>query len=689
MKKFLVTVLSLVSFAISAYAVPAERSVSKYVNPDGSIVEIRLFGDEKFSFITDAESRYVMEPDELGNLRPAVREGRMLRPVEADIMMLRHEVESTIDLQSSVAPKMRSIAKLPDLDSEGRSKFPTVGDVKGLCILLEYSDVKFSVENPVEIYSQLLNEEGYSLFGSRGSAKDYFKSVSNGKFNTTFDVYGPVTLPETSKYYTGGYRMLSFYLAASYAIRALDEVIDYSQYDYDKDGVIDNVFFYFAGFGQNQSKNSSDVWPHQDYYDRHVSDSYPEVYVDGVKFNSYACSNELHYKLTNEKGEPWLDGIGTFCHEFGHVLGLPDLYDPDAFLISTDSPDEFSVMDLGSYNLNSTCPPRYSGYEMWMCHWAEPETAVEGSLYNLESMSLSAEPRFLSMRVPTQKGADTYYDEWFFFETRTQEGWDEGLAQSGMAIWRINYDPQKWKDNKPNVNRKPNWQLLEPNRSKDHSLWPGADGRYFFVCPDVTTALVPQNTSKGFSVIIDEIAYSDDTKTTTFGLNRLTVADRPTDTPTFRNPAVEEEERNIILSWFPVDNARDYLLTVTCRDEDNWLRYVGNYNVTSTGGRNTVVIENVMEKFWDVKMTAELRAVTNLPSTNVAKIDFVPSKTPSLSEVSDIDMEGYPAGNGFDALRDSESRIYNMLGQICEKNNLQKGIYVVVKGNISYKINIQ
>lgn len=685
MKKTLFTILAAAGMAISAHAVPADKTISKVVNPDGSVVEIRLYGDENFSFITDVNSQYILEPDSYGYMRPAERNGRKLIANETDIRLLREEMTEIVNAHSGVTAQFRSKAMLPDLDSDGRSKFPTVGDVKGLCILLQYSDIEFSIENPVEVYDKLLNEEGYSLYGSRGSAKDYFKAVSNGKFNTTFDVYGPVTLPETSKYYTGGYRTLDFYKAAEYAVKYLDDVIDYSQYDYDKDGVIDNIFFYFAGFGQNQSKNSADIWPHQDYFDRHVSEECPEIIVDGVKFNSYACSNELHYNLTNSKDEPWLDGIGTFCHEFGHVLGLPDLYDPEAFLVATESPNEFSVMDRGSYNLDSTCPPRYSGYEMWMCHWAEPETVVEGCGYDLESMSTSTEPRILTMRVPTAKGADTYYDEWFFFETRTQEGWDEGLAQDGLAIWRINYDPQKWKDNKPNVNKNPYWQLLEPNRAKDHSLWPGADGRYFYICPDVTTSLVPQNNSKDFSVVIDEITYNDEKKMTSFGINRLTVADRPTEAPTFNTPDANQETRDLTLSWTPVEGARDYLLTVTLRDEDNWLRNVGGYDESSTFGQNSVTIENVMEKFWGLKMTAVVRAVTSLPSVNTSdKLVFTPSL---LADVQEIEIDAIGNGNGFEALKSADARVYDMLGRECDKNNLGSGVYVVINGNNSYKIN--
>lgn len=689
MNKKILTVLSVIGIAAAAYAVPADRSVTKVVNPDGSVVEVRMFGDEHFSFMTDAEAQYILEPDKNGDLKPAIREGRSLQPVEKDINLLRREMEKVVNQRQTANPVVRAKAKLPELDNEGRSKFPTVGDVKGLCILLEYSDVNFSIEDPNGVYQQVLNEEGYSLYGGRGSAKDYFKAVSNGKFNTTFDVYGPVVLPETSKYYTGGYRMLDFYKAAAYAVQQLDDIIDYSQYDFDNDGVIDNVFFYFAGFGQNQSKKSSDVWPHQDYYDRHVTDENPSITLDGVKFNSYACSNELHYKLTNEKDEPWLDGIGTFCHEFGHVLGLPDLYDSGGSMFSsTESPAEFSIMDTGSYNLNSTCPPRYSGYEMWFCHWAEPEPVVEGTYYSLESMSLSATPRFLSWRVPTRQGAETYYDEWFFFETRTQEGWDEGLGQSGMAIWRVNYDPVKWSENKPNQNKQPNWQLLEPYRAKDHSLWPGLDGRFFFSCPGVGTALVPQNSSEGFSAVIDDIKYDDENKTTSFGLNRLSVADRPDVVATFNTPLADQEKRDITLSWSPVEGARDYLLTVTCYDEDNWLRYVGSYDETTTFGANSVTIENVMEKFWDVKMTATVRAVTELPSTNISdKLVFTPSKLSDDSGVNDVvslEKEDISA-----IIRKHGTRIYDVFGREYSRNDLKKGIYIIVEGGKSHKINIK
>ena len=135
------------------------------------------------------------------------------------------------------------------------------------------------------------------------------------------------------------------------ACQQLDATVDFSEYDRDNDGYIDNVYIFYAGRGEASGGSSSTVWPHSWEVSAVESQTY---YFDNVILNRYACGNEW------EGDKP--DGVGTFIHEFSHVLGLPDLYSTS--YSSAFTPGSWSAMDYGPYNNNGCTPPLYSVFEI-------------------------------------------------------------------------------------------------------------------------------------------------------------------------------------------------------------------------------------------------------------------------------------------------------------------------------------
>lgn len=467
---------------------PAAPGLRTVVNADGSTVELRCFGDEHFDYYTDASVSTVMELDASGNWKPAMRDGRVLRPVRSDLLLLQGEL--TPNPAAQMKTRMAPIDKYT-----GRTSFPTLQkDVHSLVVLIEFSDTKFTVPDVRQAIDDMLNKPGYDAYLSNGSARDYYEASSAGQFTPIFDVVGPVTVSDLSSYYVGrngkneagqtlwgAGRCGRFGEAIQEALGQLDEEIDFSKYDYDGDDDIDTVFFFYAGYGQADSGKTTTVWPHQADFSSYCFDGYgslglEQLYLDGKRVGPYACSNELNFKVPAGHSQPWLDGIGAFCHEFGHVLGLPDLYDTVDQYSTADTPGAWSIMDTGSYSGNSTCPPLFSAYERWACRWLEFDdpvvnkadgTIVLGDDGFVTVPSLAKENKAVRLGlVKYRPGYPVYEDEFYVCETRQKSGWDAELPDEGMLIWHFAFDYSLWRAN--SVNSK-NFMGVSIVRSDDAS----------------------------------------------------------------------------------------------------------------------------------------------------------------------------------------------------------------------------
>lgn len=348
------------------------------------------------------------------------------------------------------------------------SHYPVTGEQKGLVILVEYSDVKFQTDDPADYFGRMLNERGFDDYGGTGSARDFFEECSSGLFRPEFDVLGPVTLPENMKYYGGNdaygndrrpYRMCID------ACQLLDDAVDFSQYDCDGDGLIDNVFIFYAGRGEASGGSSDTVWPHAWYVTAATSKTYE---FDGVTLDRYACSNEWEYSRDTRQFRP--DGVGTFVHEFSHVMGLPDLY--ATTYTSAFTPDTWSCMDYGPYNNDGMTPPLYGAYERYSLGWMSP-TEIKGAVN-------ATLPPIGTNKAGIIRTAD--FNEFFLLENRQQQGWDAYLPGHGMLVWHIQFESNIWYNN--SVNNNPMHQYIDieeadgirDEETRDGDAFPGAAG---------------------------------------------------------------------------------------------------------------------------------------------------------------------------------------------------------------------
>lgn len=422
MKRFFLAVF-MTAFVMASYAVPAKRGVVKTLKlVDGTEVTARLVGDETMHyFVTDDGKKYVAGEDGLYR--------------EADMTVLNSRAAQR-------RSKMNAVIRQQAPKRVGGVGNVFSGKKKGLIILVQFSNKKFQSNHDNAFYQRVANEPGFTTDdGFRGSVSDYFKDQSNGMFELDFDVVGPVTLTKTYSYYGQNNWSGDAHpgTMVAEACLAVDSLVNFADYDWAGDGMVDQVFVLYAGLGEASGGGENTVWPHM--WNLYSSDYGRPLTLDGVMVNTYACSCEMT-KDYNSPGYPdVVDGIGSFCHEFSHCLGYPDIYDTvsNNFGMST-----WDLMDYGNYNGNSFVPSGYTAYEKWVAGWLTPvELTEETEVNNLK---------------PTSEGGDAYIiyndnhkDEFYILENRQRTGWDAAQYGDGLLIMHVDYNKTVWNNNTVNT----------------------------------------------------------------------------------------------------------------------------------------------------------------------------------------------------------------------------------------------
>lgn len=317
------------------------------------------------------------------------------------------------------------------------SSFPTDGAMRVLVVLAQYQNVSFSTPDAAMYFDRMLNEEGFTDNGARGSARDYFMAQSGGRFDVVFDVVGPVTLSQRRSYYgadsgsvPGNDVHADVMVTESLAL--LGDNIDMSAYDRDGDGLIDNVFVIYAGMDQAAGAPSEAVWGHAGAVLDAAGD--PHMQYGDKTLRDYVCVSEL-----KADGSP--TAIGVFCKELVHTLGVPYLNATVAPLSCT--PGAWSLMDTGYLNGGGRCPAGLSAFELYTLGWCAPRVLGAPSSELLRPLSEGG----VSYVVPASNP-----DEFFLLENRQQSGWDAALPYHGLIVWHVDYDSYVWEQDVLNNN---------------------------------------------------------------------------------------------------------------------------------------------------------------------------------------------------------------------------------------------
>jgi M6 family metalloprotease-like protein len=357
---------------------------------------------------------------------------------------------------------------------------------RGLVILVNFADVAFTTEksemdsmltgkNYTRDYSYTDRGQTYNV-QSQGSARQYFEDVSFGQYNPQFDVVGPVTVSKEMSYYGqndayGSDKYAEIMIKEACELANTECNVDFSQYDNDEDGYVDFVFVIYAGYGEADGGKSNTIWPHAWNL---LTAAGKRCEVDGKVVDLYACGNELDFYSKKHTG------IGTFCHEFSHVLGLPDLYETDAMEPhGVKTLGAWSIMDYGPYNNEGNTPPAYSAYERFFMGWLMPELIVDTANITLQDLKESNRALLISSSDEHNLiGNDPKPTNFYLLENRQQKSWDEYLPGHGMMLTKIQYSYRKWNENTVNNKAKSmGVDLIEADGMTPNSKQNGYDGK--------------------------------------------------------------------------------------------------------------------------------------------------------------------------------------------------------------------
>ncbi|MGI6756855.1 MAG: M6 family metalloprotease domain-containing protein [Bacteroidaceae bacterium] len=426
--------LPLLLHTVVGNAVPARRDTLIVRQPDGTNLTIVYQGDENGVFYTTLDGTPVEKSSD-GFWRKS-------------IVMSAAPARTTYMAAAPASYKVRD--------------FPTEGNPRCLVVLVDFPDRKFTMDDELirKKYWDLCNLKGYTntvtykgetFQGAIGSIKDYFEAQSYGVFSPSFDIIGPVHAAygyakygknTTSKPGTDTSNAMTLVKEICDSIIS-GNLADLTIYDNDRDGQVDMLGVIFAGNGENYSgSDPNTIWPHQ--YEIALQNIY------GISYVNYFCTCELFWD-----SDSIIDGIGTFCHEFSHILGLPDFYDTASG--SSNGMGYWSIMSYGSYGNKGFAPSGYTAFERYSLGWIDIPSADAPGSYTLEDLNDSGR----ALRLDTDDE-----NKFILLENHQNEGWFKYQPASGLMVTSVSYKKERWLNNTVNAAAK-NYTILPADNDDD------------------------------------------------------------------------------------------------------------------------------------------------------------------------------------------------------------------------------
>ena len=396
MKRIVLTMVSLLLFSLQLFAVKAYPYPVKVTQPDGTTLTIRIHGDENRSWKTTLDGRPVCQGAD-GFWR----------------------VTDSLPVQSfpfkALSPEGGSLAAFI------ATKSPV--SVRTLVIPVQFSDRKFTIPSPRSAIYNLFNQQYYSENGATGSVLDWFRDNLGSYGNFSFEVCDVVTVPYAMAWYganADGVSDKNIKQLVVHACEAADAAgVDFTHYDFDSDGFVDNIFLFFAGHNEAEGGGDNTLWPQS----WNVADQ--NLRLDGMRISNFS----LYSEYTGPSGYNFA-GIGTICHEYCHFLGLQDLYD-----VNDETEGQanglfgtLSIMDCGNYNNEGRTPPYLTIFERQMIGLIPTETIRREQQLVVPPVQEATKAFLLPTGVT---GED------FWLEFRDGYRWDAYIGGSGLVVYHI------------------------------------------------------------------------------------------------------------------------------------------------------------------------------------------------------------------------------------------------------------
>lgn len=434
MKKTLLSITLLLLSATSVFAVRAKQNICQLQLVDGSIVSATLHGDENFHYYTLLDGTPLRE----------AASGKYQLMSQEELEKESSAAQARMQQAATAQARTYGASRASGIGSDTPSYFPHKGNPKALVILVEFQDVKFKSSNPALTFQHYLNAkvgeemptadknvyltgDGYQNYAG---VSQYFSDMSGGLFDPKFDIVGPVTVSKNSAYYgrNSGGDDAHFIDMMTEACQLIDSKVNFADYDSDNDGYVDLIYFIYAGYSESIGGNSSDcLWP------KSGTDNIGKF--DGKNVCRYGINNELNGTPSDTKnGKYLINGIGLFCHEFSHTLGLPDNYPVSSSVekANNQSPEYWDLMDMGCYQLNGFQPIPYSPWEKSVMGWQQPTTlsSTEPQQIKLRPYDIASE----ALKIDAETGG-----EYLLLQNIRNEGWYKNTIGYGLLVWRIDY----------------------------------------------------------------------------------------------------------------------------------------------------------------------------------------------------------------------------------------------------------
>ncbi|MGN0281534.1 MAG: M6 family metalloprotease domain-containing protein [Prevotella sp.] len=436
----LILYLSIASI-LCVSAAKARQGQKKILQSDGTTIEVNMHGDEFFHYYTANDGTILTMVDNCLYIAQQSDDGTLIstgvlahEPEKRNLVETLAVQQQDRDdiLQSGIQKAMTVRSNFSTRSNSAPNLFPSKGSPRAIVILVEFTDQSFLTDDPKNSFDNFLNSmDTYpqqTKFNNFSSVKRYYSDMSFGQFTPQFDLYGPYKLNNKYKTY-GQYESISQLVTD--ACEMADNDIDFSKYDNDSDGYVDLVYIIYAGYGENSPGNSSDcIWP--------CSGTMTSITKDGINICRYGCNNELYGDMNDTATNTLIDGIGVFCHEFAHCLGLPDIY-PTGYtnnkLCCNVGLGYYGLMDMGEYTYLGYRPTALNCWERHKLGWIDIEELSTAQVVKLETLEKGGK----AYKITNEANPNEYYmlEQ---IDNTDNTLWNRYLFNNGMLIYHIDYD---------------------------------------------------------------------------------------------------------------------------------------------------------------------------------------------------------------------------------------------------------